>query len=110
VLAQGTTVGAVTRALRVTPDPQDATPALGASADTVVADALQELAITESSPAVGRSLVALGLPPGVLVVLIARGPERFVPQGTTLIRAGDRLLVLAEDHAVAAARALLSGE
>lgn len=57
---------------------------------------LIELEVRADSPAVGRSLVEMRLPRGALVVLMNRGEEFVVPRGSTLIEAGDRVLVLAD--------------
>lgn len=56
---------------------------------------LQAVALPAGSPAVGRTLAALGLPRGALVITIARGGEFVVPGGGTEILAGDALLLLA---------------
>jgi potassium/hydrogen antiporter len=37
------------------------------------------------------------LPPGFLIILIARGPEFKVPSGGTKLEPGDTLLVLTEE-------------
>jgi Trk K+ transport system NAD-binding subunit len=57
----------------------------------------------------GRSIVSLQLPPGVLVVLLYRDGEIAVPQGGSVLAAGDRLLLLAADDAFQRARQLLLG-
>jgi hypothetical protein len=53
-----------------------------------------DVVVTKASPLVGASLQAAGLPRGVLVTAIERGRELIRPTGSTLIRAGDRLMVL----------------
>ena len=57
----------------------------------------------------GRSIVSVGLPRGVLVVLHYRDGEIAVPQGGSVLAAGDRLLLLAEDEAFQQARRSLLG-
>jgi len=44
--------------------------------------------------AVGRQLVDLGLPTGALLLLASRDDEFVVPQGTTVLRAGDNVVVV----------------
>lgn len=44
---------------------------------------------------VGKRLLDLGLPKSSYVVLIARNGGSFVPDGSTVIEAGDSLLVFA---------------
>jgi CIC family chloride channel protein len=53
-----------------------------------------DVVVTRASPLVGAALHAAGLPRGVLVTAIERGRELIRPTGSTLIRAGDRLMVL----------------
>ncbi|HPF85910.1 MAG TPA: TrkA C-terminal domain-containing protein, partial [Aminivibrio sp.] len=54
-----------------------------------------EVAIPERSPAVGRTIMSLGLPKGILVALIVRRGEVFVPVGATVLQAGDKVIVFA---------------
>ncbi|MDA0256750.1 MAG: cation:proton antiporter [Chloroflexi bacterium] len=52
----------------------------------------------------GRQVMDLGLPDGVLVVLVERGSDEIVPRGTTPLERGDRLLLFGRADAVRAAR------
>ena len=52
----------------------------------------------------GRRVVDLGLPPGVLVVLVERGASELVPRGSTPLQRGDRLLIFGRADAVRGAR------
>jgi potassium/hydrogen antiporter len=65
---------------------------------------LKELVIVDGSPWAGKAVVDLGLPSGLLIVLIARGEEFVQPKGETRLAPGDRLLVLAEPEAYERAR------
>jgi cell volume regulation protein A len=110
VLAQGTTIPAAARRLGLAID----TPRANRySFDAVISGdeghSLREVAIAEGAPAVGRSIVNLGMPGGVLVVLLYRAGHVVVPQGGTVLEAGDRVLLLAEDGPYQEARALLAG-
>lgn len=51
-----------------------------------------EVDVSEGAPAVGASLVELTLPRGVVVGGISRGGTTFVPDGSTRIRQGDRII------------------
>ncbi|MDP1570767.1 MAG: potassium/proton antiporter [Vicinamibacterales bacterium] len=110
VLVQGTTIPAAARRLGVA---STLLPSSTYSFDQVIAGdeghSLRTWIVREGAPAIGRTLVSLGLPQGVLVVLVRRGEQQFVPQGGTSLEAGDRLLVLAEDDSYASARRLLTG-
>lgn len=54
-----------------------------------------EIEVTEGSPAMGSSLIELGLPRGVVVGGISREGTTFVPDGSTQIRQGDRIIYFA---------------
>jgi cell volume regulation protein A len=66
---------------------------------------LVEIAVPAGSPAINRQIVNLGLPDDSLIVLISRGDQIVVPNGSTIINEGDTLLVLAEKDALEAIRA-----
>jgi cell volume regulation protein A len=101
VLAQGTSIPLVARWLNldapVVPRrvfPLEYNPVSGLKSE------LKELAIPADSPMVGKSLVALRLPPEFLIVLVARGNEYLLPSGGTTLAAGDTLLVLTDEEAL----------
>lgn len=71
---------------------------------------LAEVAIPPESVVAGKPIVEIGLPSGLLIVLIARKGEFLVPRGSTVIQAGDRLLVLSDPAAIAVMRTLLGGD
>lgn len=55
---------------------------------------------------IGHPVRDLGLPPGALIALVRREAHNFVPQGSTVLRAGDRLTLIGEPTAI---RALVNG-
>ena len=57
---------------------------------------LTEVPVPKGSLAVGKSLLELGLPGDVLVILIQRGEDLVVPRGGTHLSEQDTLLVLSE--------------
>ena len=100
VVVQGTTIAAAARRLRVTdPSPASSRPV---SFDTVITGdsgpQLHEITLHADTHAVDKQLVDLHLPGGVLVVLVRRGHNSFMPQGSTTLHVGDELLVTAEPH------------
>lgn len=109
VLAQGTTIPAAARRFGVA---SALRPAERYTFDAIIAGdeghRLHELAVTAGAPAVGRSIVSLRLPPGVLLVLLYRDGQATVPQGGTVLEAGDRLLLLAEGEPYQTVRAMLT--
>lgn len=62
---------------------------------------LAELLVGPGAPITGRPLVELGLPVGTMIVLVERGGEFSVPTGSTVLEAGDRILVLGDDDRIA---------
>jgi cell volume regulation protein A len=110
VIVQGTTIPIVATRLGLTTTPS---PTASYTFDAVIeGDAehgLREIVVREGAPAVGRTLVSLQLPTGVLVALIYRAGHILVPQGGSVLEAGDRLLLVAEDAQLAAARRVLTG-
>jgi cell volume regulation protein A len=58
------------------------------------ADLLQ-LTIPPDSKLAGVTVRELRLPPNVIIALIMRGEESFSPDGHTLLRVGDDLMVIA---------------
>lgn len=99
VLIQGTAISPVARWLRVDAplEYRPAYPIEFVSRDGIKGD-LTEIIISEQSPIVGQQVVELNLPDDILIVLIARGKEFIVPNGSTVIEPTDRLLVLGESE------------
>ncbi|RPI37713.1 MAG: potassium/proton antiporter, partial [Hyphomicrobiaceae bacterium] len=95
VLVQGTTTRLAARVLGVeAPKPAEVPVEDEHLVD--LARELREIILPSTSVAMGHTLVELNLPPGFLVVLVHRDGESLVPNGDTVLRAGDHLLVLAE--------------
>lgn len=102
VMIQGTTIPMVARWLRLAAPPESAyhypleyVPAINTS------NRLQAFRISEQSEAVGRSLMEIGLPASALVVLIQREGTDIVPNGGTVVRPSDNLLILADEKTLA---------
>jgi trk system potassium uptake protein len=64
--------------------------------DAFADDAIEvaEVVLNEGSPAVGRSLKDVGLPPESLVVGVVRGGEALVPRGDTVLQRRDHVLLI----------------
>lgn len=78
-------------------------------APTTLKSGLLEIGVPDTSPAVGRRLLDLGLPKSAYVVLIARKGRSFVPDGSTVIEAGDSLLVFADHPSAIRLRSMFGG-
>jgi cell volume regulation protein A len=92
VLLQGPTIIPIARWLGVEA-PQ---PRRSPSPEIPLKDATVEIVLPPDSAANGRQLLDVGLPPGVLVVLIARDGHTFVPSGSTTLAARDKLLLISD--------------
>jgi cell volume regulation protein A len=66
-----------------------------------------ELEVPRDSVVVDRQIVELGLPQGALVIFIERNNEYIVPGGSTALKAGDRLHLLADRTAIKEVHSLL---
>lgn len=106
VLLQGMSVNWASRLLRV-----NAPKARGQDTRTYTPDVrlnsqIMDAVIPAESPLVGRTLLDLALPRGVLVVQIQRGDAPIIPNGSTELQDGDHLLVLVTPETVPALEAL----
>ena len=61
---------------------------------------MSEIEITAFSPAVGKKISELSLPPDTLIMLIRREQSFVVPKGSTVIEPDDCLMILAEPDAI----------
>lgn len=110
VLVQGTTIPLVARRLGVdAPLEQRRSAPLELVAPTQGSTDLHELTVNEGALAAGLQLVDLKLPAGALIVLVTRGDDFIVPQGSTILEPGDAVLLLADDDILPPARALIEG-
>lgn len=111
VLVQGTTIPLVARRLGVAAPLPHRRPYPIEPVSTSAGDAeMHEVIVGDDSPASGRQIVDLGLPKGTLLVLISRGDQFLVPQGATVLRPGDKALVLADAESLRGARGILQGD
>lgn len=108
VLLQGSLIPLVARWLGMVA-PVPAKPKYPVEFETAsrISTELVEVGIPSRSTIVGRQLVELGLPKGVLVVLIHRNNESIVPGGGTILEAGDTLVVLARKEDIAQVRSMM---
>ena len=96
ILFQGTTLHALAKRLKLEAKVRKKrSKAISLSED--VKSELLELVLPESSTVAGKSIAKLGLPKESLIVLISRNESYLTPRGSTVIEAGDKLMVMA-DH------------
>jgi trk system potassium uptake protein TrkA len=67
-----------------------------------------EIEVEEGSTAVDKSLMDLGLPIGVIVGGISRNGTTFVPDGSTVVRAGDHIIFFALPRDIVESSALFT--
>ncbi|MCW5936810.1 MAG: potassium/proton antiporter [Fimbriimonadaceae bacterium] len=90
VLLQGTLLRPLARALRVL-SPIGREPA--EDMREVGGKNLLETTVAPGSPADGSQVVELRMPPTALLVLLTRDGRSYVPRGSTVLAAGDRILI-----------------
>jgi potassium/hydrogen antiporter len=69
-----------------------------------------EFYIPAGSPVIGKSILQMKLPKDVLVVLIHRSGEEFIPRGNTQIQRGDRLVCLSAKKSIPHVEAIFGSE
>lgn len=89
VLIQGTAMRVVAQKLNVAAAVREQPPSLREASH----DDLLEVTLGKDALAVGKQVVELGLPPTALIVLLRRDHASYIPQGSTVLKQGDRILV-----------------
>lgn len=92
VLFQGTLIPFAARRLRMTDDEADVMKTFTDYVDEVPIQFIQST-VSASHPWVGAEVRALVLPPESLLVLLIRGDRKIVPNGKTVLRQGDTLIL-----------------
>jgi trk system potassium uptake protein TrkA len=67
-----------------------------------------EIEVSDQSRAVGKTLLELTLPVGVIIGGISRAGTTFVPDGSTVIRDGDHIIFFALPHDIEESTALFT--
>jgi cell volume regulation protein A len=110
VLIQGTSIPLVARLLGVDEPQRPKTRyPLELAPGGAATSSLAEFVVPPHSRAVGRQVFELGLPKGVLIVLVSRDGQFLVPGGATELEADDTLLVFGDKATLDATRGLLAG-
>jgi potassium/hydrogen antiporter len=110
VLIQGTLIIPVARLFRVYGRTQPSRPRYPlefiptASPDS----GLVNLEISAESGIAGKKIVDLRLPETALVVLVNKKDKFVIPSGGTILEAGDRMMVLADQESIEAVRSIFS--
>ncbi len=110
VLIQGTSIPWAARIFKV----EDASPQ-GADFPLELAPThswkgmLRELTVESGSPFAGKAIYELKLPANYLVVLVGRGEDFLIPNGSLVVQTGDRILGLARESVHEQVRELSRG-
>lgn len=113
VLVQGTTISLVARLLRVEGPSLPVRPVMepGYTREelsvNVRTSRQHQVRLTEDSPALGKHLVEVGLPPSALVIALHRNGRVMIPAGSTTLLPDDRLVMVVEDDAIEEIKPLL---
>lgn len=108
VALQGTTIPMIARLLGVqSPEEVAASDREEIVGGAATGRSLHEITVPDDSWAVNRQVVELDLPPGVWLALLTRRDEFLVPQGPTILQAGDQVTVLASPSEVRLVEAIL---
>jgi len=111
VLIQGTTVSLVTNWLGLSQsEPEKPRSPFTFEGGKTAKNDLREFDIELDSIVIGRSVVELGLPGDVLIVLIVRNTEYLIPSGGTVIEAGDAVFVLCSKDSLLDVERIFFGE
>jgi len=107
-LLQGTTIPAFARRLSVDAPLREKPPYTIEYESTEKAKfELIEFRVHEHSSITGKQVVDMDFPEGALIILINRGEEFFVPGGSTVVNAGDMLMMMVSKENIDRVRSLV---
>ena len=96
LIIQGTTVSRMARLLKLsTPMPKTGND-FGVELPDEIDSDLHDMTVTEEVLARGETLKEMNLPKGTLVMIVKRGEEYLIPNGTLKLKLGDKLLLISE--------------
>lgn len=99
IIVQGTTLTVVAKWLRVDlPAKLKKRTPLDIELSENVKTKLIEVIIPLNSPVAGKRLVDINFPKNSLIAMIKRGDKFVMPNGTTIIEEGDKLMVISENE------------
>lgn len=97
ILVQGTSLGVVAKWLKVSRPAEEKilTPSEEFMEEHPKTE-MREIGIGDSNKTVGKRIVDLEFPSSAIIAMIKRGEKYFTPDGSTVIEAGDVLIVLSD--------------
>lgn len=97
LIVQGTTLSSIAKALNISEPEPEKPDHFGVEIPEELETALNALDVTAEMLVDGVTLKEVKLPRGALVMLIRRGHEFIVPNGSVQLRPGDRLLMISQE-------------
>lgn len=94
LLVQGTTITSIARALHLTAKCPNRGNTFGITIPEDIGSKLWEVDVTERMLFAGKRLMDVKMPKGVLVILIKRGEDYIIPNGSVEIKPEDKLLLI----------------
>ena len=99
VLIQGTTLSVVAKWLKVgLPEESKAQRNMNHLISEIPKTAMREIKISPHCKAADTKIIDLGFPKNAIIAMIKRNDKFLTPKGSTVINAGDTLVVLSEDE------------
>ena len=98
LIVQGTTLSNIAQALNISEPEPEKPDHFGIEIPEELETALSSIDVTAEMLVEGVTLKEIKLPHGALVMLIRRGKEFIVPNGSVQLRPGDRLLMLSQER------------
>ena len=96
LIVQGTTVSKVASLLGLSVPMEKTGNDFGVELPEEIDSDLRDMAVTEEVLANGNTLKNMNLPQGTLVMIVKRGDEFLIPNGTLKLHIGDKLLLISE--------------
>ena len=96
LVIQGTTISFIARILNLSKPLEKTGNDFGVEIPEEINTDLRDIVLTEEMLAKGNRLMDMNLPKGMLVMLIKRGNEFMIPNGSLQLHAGDKLLIISE--------------
>ena len=98
LIVQGTTVSWVARILGLSTPLEKTGNDFGVELPEEIDSDLRDVTVTEEILKKGETLKDMNLPKGTLVMIVKRGDEYLIPNGTIKLHVGDKLLLISEKN------------
>ena len=97
LVVQGTTISWIAKLLHLATPLEKTGNDFGVGIPDEINTDLRDIILTEEMLAKGNRLMDMNLPKGTLVMLVKRGNEFMIPNGSLQLHAGDKLLIISEN-------------